>query len=98
MTIALVGKYIQLHDAYLSVVESLNHAGTANDAVVDIRWVDSETLTEASAAERAGGLQRHPGARRLRRPGHRGHDRAPSGTPGNTAFPTSASAWGCRWR
>ena len=44
--IALVGKYTQLHDAYLSVVESLNHAGTANDAVVDIRWVDSESLTE----------------------------------------------------
>ena len=52
VSIALVGKYTQLHDAYLSVVESLNHAGTANDAVVDIRWVDSETLTEASAAER----------------------------------------------
>ncbi len=47
--IALVGKYTQLHDAYLSVVESLNHAGTANDAVVEIRWVDSETLTEDSA-------------------------------------------------
>ena len=45
VTIALVGKYTQLHDAYLSVVESLHHAGTANDAVVDIRWVDSETLT-----------------------------------------------------
>ncbi len=46
VTIALVGKYTQLHDAYLSVVESLHHAGTANGAVVDIRWVDSETLTE----------------------------------------------------
>ena len=55
VSIALVGKYTQLHDAYLSVVESLNHAGTANDAVVDIRWVDSETLTEASAAERLAG-------------------------------------------
>ena len=55
VTIALVGKYTQLHDAYLSVVESLNHAGTANDAVVDIRWVDSETLTEANTAERLAG-------------------------------------------
>ena len=55
VSIALVGKYTQLHDAYLSVVESLNHAGTANDAVVDIRWVDSETLTEANAAERLAG-------------------------------------------
>ena len=46
--IALVGKYTQLHDAYLSVVESLNHAGTANDAIVSIRWVNSESLTEAT--------------------------------------------------
>ena len=51
VTIALVGKYTQLHDAYLSVVESLHHAGTANDAVVDIRWVDSETVTDENAAE-----------------------------------------------
>lgn len=49
--IALVGKYTQLHDAYLSVVESLNHAGTANDAVVDIKWVDSETLTEKNVRQ-----------------------------------------------
>ena len=48
--IALVGKYTQLHDAYLSVVEALNHAGTANDAIVSIRWVDSETLTEENTA------------------------------------------------
>lgn len=44
--IALVGKYTQLHDAYLSVVEALHHAGTANDAVVEIAWIDSEELTE----------------------------------------------------
>ena len=48
--IALVGKYTQLHDAYLSVVEALNHAGTANDAIVSIRWVDSERLTEENTA------------------------------------------------
>ena len=51
VTIALVGKYTQLHDAYLSVVESLNHAGTANDAVVDIKWVDSEMLTEKNVRQ-----------------------------------------------
>ena len=50
-----MGKYTQLHDAYLSVVESLNHAGTANDAVVSIRWVDSEELTAENAAERMAG-------------------------------------------
>ena len=49
--IALVGKYIQLHDAYLSVAEALFHAGTANDAVVDIKWVDSEELTAENISD-----------------------------------------------
>lgn len=43
--IALVGKYIQLHDAYLSVMESLKHAGWENHARVSIDWIDSETVT-----------------------------------------------------
>ncbi len=47
--IALVGKYTQLHDAYLSVAESLFHAGTAHDAVVEIQWIDSEYLTKENA-------------------------------------------------
>ena len=51
VTIALVGKYTQLHDAYLSVVESLHHAATANDAVMDIRWVESDELTEENVAQ-----------------------------------------------
>jgi len=46
ITIALVGKYTQLHDAYLSVVEALSHAGTENDAIVTIKWVDSEEVTD----------------------------------------------------
>ena len=49
--IALVGKYIQLHDAYLSVSESLFHAAAANDAVCDIKWVDSEELTQENINE-----------------------------------------------
>ncbi|MCH5295339.1 MAG: CTP synthase, partial [Treponema sp.] len=49
--IALVGKYVELHDAYLSVVESLIHGGIANESSVDIDWVDSETLTDDGAAE-----------------------------------------------
>ncbi|MBR6220564.1 MAG: CTP synthase [Clostridia bacterium] len=44
--IGLVGKYVQLHDAYLSVAEALRHAGYALDAKVKIEWIDSETLTE----------------------------------------------------
>ena len=43
--IGLVGKYVQLHDAYLSVVEALQHAGYAYRSQVEIQWIDSETLT-----------------------------------------------------
>lgn len=42
VTIALVGKYVELHDAYLSVVEALKHGGIANNADVQIKWVNSE--------------------------------------------------------
>ena len=44
--IALVGKYVQLHDSYLSVAEALRHGGWENGVNVEIEWVDSETLTE----------------------------------------------------
>ncbi|MCX7748644.1 MAG: CTP synthase [Clostridia bacterium] len=44
VTIALVGKYVELHDAYLSVVEALKHGGIANDSDVRIKWVNSEHL------------------------------------------------------
>ena len=47
--IALVGKYVQLHDAYLSVAEALTHAGFENGAKVEIDWVDSEELTPENA-------------------------------------------------
>ena len=45
VTIALVGKYVQLHEAYLSVAEALTHGGWENSANVNLAWVDSETLT-----------------------------------------------------
>ena len=45
VTIGLVGKYVQLHDAYLSVAEALRHAGYPLKAFVNIEWIDSETLT-----------------------------------------------------
>ena len=44
--LALVGKYVELHDAYLSVAESLTHAGLAHDVNLEIEWVNSETVTE----------------------------------------------------
>ena len=47
--IALVGKYVKLHDSYLSVVESLYHAGFACGKKVKIRWVDSDSVTDETA-------------------------------------------------
>lgn len=57
VTVALVGKYIQLHDAYISVVEALKHGGISNQATVDIKWVDSETITEENVGELLGDVQ-----------------------------------------
>lgn len=45
VTIAIVGKYVELHDAYLSIVEALHHGGYQNNASVTIKWVDSQQLT-----------------------------------------------------
>ena len=44
--IGIIGKYVQLHDAYISVVESLKHAGYANGVNVTIEWIDSENITK----------------------------------------------------
>ena len=49
ITIALVGKYVKLHDAYLSVAEALRHGGFENGAMVDIRWIDSEQVSGGTA-------------------------------------------------
>lgn len=49
--VALVGKYVALHDAYLSVVEALSHAGIENDIKVKIKWVDSERLEKEKAED-----------------------------------------------
>lgn len=54
--VALVGKYVSLHDAYISVVESLQHAGVANSADVSIRWVDSERVSSYNVEEMLGGV------------------------------------------
>lgn len=51
VTVALVGKYIQLHDAYISVVEALKHGGIASHATVNIKWINSEELNEENASE-----------------------------------------------
>ena len=55
--IGLVGKYVQLHDAYLSVAEALQHAGYQCGTYVKIHWIDSEKLTEQTVEEELGSLQ-----------------------------------------
>ncbi len=45
VTVALVGKYVKLHDAYLSVAEALRHGGYENSAHVDIKWIEAEDVT-----------------------------------------------------
>ncbi len=51
VTIGLVGKYVQLHDAYLSVAEAIRHAGYENGARTHIEWIDSETVTKDNVAQ-----------------------------------------------
>jgi CTP synthase len=53
--IALVGKYVELRDAYLSVAEALKHAGIANEVIVDIDWIHSEEVDENNVAEKLSG-------------------------------------------
>ena len=51
VTVALVGKYTALHDAYISVVEALKHGGITNHATVHIKWIDSETVAKHNVKE-----------------------------------------------
>jgi CTP synthase len=55
--IAIVGKYVALHDAYLSIVEALSHAGIDNDSEVKIRWVNAEDIYDHNVEELLGGVQ-----------------------------------------
>lgn len=54
--IALVGKYIELQDAYKSILESLNHAGATNSCRVHIRWIHSEKITQENIATELAGI------------------------------------------
>ncbi len=56
VSIAIVGKYVQLHDAYLSVAEALSHSGYEYGAFVDIKWIDSEKITEENVKETLEGV------------------------------------------
>ncbi len=56
VNIGLVGKYVELHDAYLSVAEALRHAGYYHDTHVKIIWIDSEQITKENISDVLGGL------------------------------------------
>jgi len=57
VNIGLVGKYVSLHDAYLSIVEAFIHAGSENDCKVNIRWISAEEITKETVSELLQGLQ-----------------------------------------
>ena len=57
VTIAIVGKYIQLEDSYLSVIESLHHAGFANNVKVEIKLIDAETINTENVKQKLEGVQ-----------------------------------------
>jgi CTP synthase len=56
LPIALVGKYVELHDAYISVVEALHHAGLEQSIDIDIRWVSAEEVEREGAARLLAGV------------------------------------------
>ena len=99
--IALVGKYVQLEDAYLSVSEALRHAASSKGATVEIDWIDSERIESSDGddvrerLERADGIL-IPGGFGGRR--DRGQDRRGTRRARARASRTWASAWGCTWR
>ena len=57
VNVAIVGKYVRLEDSYLSVIESLHHAGFANNVKVNIALLDSETITKDNVKEKLKGIQ-----------------------------------------
>ena len=73
--IGLIGKYVNLPDAYLSVVEALRHGGYAHGAQIDLEWIQAEEVEGLLAAGRPPGPRRHRHPRWVRRAGDRGQDR-----------------------
>lgn len=55
--IGLVGKYVKLHDAYLSVAEAMSHAGYGLHTFINVQWIDSESITKENVEEKFAGLQ-----------------------------------------
>ena len=96
--IAVVGKYVEVKDSYKSLAEALAHGGIANDARVDVEWVDAEQIERDGRARRLPRRARHPRARRLRRSRDRGQDPGDPLRARARACRTSASASACSAR
>ena len=94
--IGLIGKYVNLPDAYLSVVEALRHGGYAHGAKIDLEWIQAEEVEGLLADGPAHGSRRHRHPRRVRRAGHRGQDRRRDLRPGKRASRASGCASACR--
>ena len=96
VTIALVGKYVDLPDAYLSVAEALRAGGFAHDAKVHLRWVPSDECADRGRRRPAPRRRRrHLCARRLRHPRHRGQDRRAHATRARARSRCSGCASAC---
>ncbi len=96
MRIGLIGKYVQLPDAYLSVVESLKHAGFHHGAKVEIDWIQAEDVEGLLAAGRLADLDGIVDPRRLRRPRASRARSPPPASPARRACRASGCASACR--
>ena len=85
--IAIVGKYVNLRDAYLSVIEALHHGGFAHGADVQIEWVASDDLGGSATEEALAERRRHPDPRRVRRARRRGQGRRRSASRASDGVP-----------
>ena len=95
--IAVVGKYIDLQDAYKSIYESLTHAAASQDCGIDLKLIDAETL-EDGVDGAAQGCGRRSDSRRIRRTRGRRQNQGGAVSRAKTRFRISAFVSACRWR
>ena len=97
LEIALVGKYVELQDAYISVPEALRHAAWANGVDAKVRWIDSEQLDAQTTSRRPAGRRGwRPRAGGFGASRDRGQDPRGPLRPRHTGSRTSACAWACQ--
>ena len=97
VSVAVVGKYTGLFDAYKSLNEALVHGGIANNVRVNLHWIDAEEFAHSDHERPPARHERGPGPRRLRRARRRGQDRGRHLRPREARCRSSASASACSW-